>query len=346
MERKDFLKTVGALIAGTALSANNFPDLSKNNNEEAESPTINDFSQEDMSEFQELLEFKYPTLEDTPELLRGYASKFSSWPEVAKDQKLRLLDLIKNSSRYKEALTIQFTSYFKNLSKEEVSALVSQLINLRYDSLSRCKDIYGKIIDGARGMYTPEKDRTKFDTLSMGGLNDKDIKTTLTDFFVFAHEYCHATQCEDMMHVGVFADIIRLLQANSTINQSTAEKIRKSVLENKDTKKIINEGRVYLTNEEDFDLERYSQRPSEVMSYLMQIRFHLHVVSETNPELIKFNMHTDLFTKDHLKFLFENRHKIFQSTTSKSLNLKDSTLIDVYLRNFKEDDFIYLMNQF
>lgn len=85
-------------------------------------------------------------------------------------------------------------------------------------------------------------------------------------------------------------------------------------------------------------------KPEELIAYVMEIRMAMHIVSETNDDkrIPKFDMTKDKFTKDHMKFLAENKDKIFSKLTIDGKIIPSS--FETYISTFTEEDFVDLMN--
>lgn len=281
--------------------------------------------------------------EEIPELLKEYDQKYPNWVAKAEHQRLRVLEYIK-SDNYKEKLKSQFKEYFSNLGESEISELAQSLYDKRLEVFRSKKIRFEKLEDDQKGFYNPDNAYVSIDTLNAGPFKREDgSKTERYDLFVTAHEYEHTTQSHDLMFAGVFHNIIDSLVRKNSLSKELADKIKERVT--KDSKKITKEGRVDVEDEDKFGLPFYSQRPSEVMSYMMQIRITLDVFSSLRPDVIGFDMTKDSFTDKHLDFLIENRQKFFQGMTLPNKNIQNFTILDAMLMHFQKEDFIVLMNQ-
>ncbi len=284
-------------------------------------------------------------LSEVPELLKGYADKFKTWPELAQDQNKRFKQYI-DSYQYVKRLMRQIREYFPNKTDQEISVLTNNLFVKRAQAQQKNKITFGVLRDGQKGKYTPEKNKTVIDSTNAGPYQDNQgNEIEKWDLFAVAHECEHTTQSHDLMLAGVFDQIIDSMVSNNSLEKESAEKIKNYVYTKAQKNNLLAQGRVDIEDEDEFNLEYYSQRPSEAMSYMMQIRMTLDTVSRHHPDLVKFDMINDDFKKEHLDLLKTNEAKLFQRMTLPKKKLKNITILGAMLMHFSEEDFINLMNR-
>ncbi len=314
-------------------------------------PKISNFRSEENKE-SDLQEFAWmdqlqisPELKDIPELLQGYFKDNPIWSKIAKDQRDRVRKFA-NSYTYVDRLKSQFKEKFKYKTAQEVSVLTQNLFYIRVSNLNNNDVVFKRLKDGVKGKYTPGKPGIPVDTANAGPFVDGEGNhIEKWELFTVAHECEHTTQSHDLMFYGVFELIIDSMVENNALDKSIAQKIKDEVINKSKKEDIYDEGRVNIEDEDEFELNYYSQRPSEAMSYMMQVRVALDIVSQYYPDKVKFDMSKDEFNQEHLNFLKENQYKIFQSMTLPKRNLENVTVFSALLMHFGERKLIELMNK-
>ncbi len=327
MDRRNFLK-IGAFTPFVnlvkATEKNDTTDIRKNKVEEKESA--------------------YPDIEkEVPLLLQSYARKFSSWPEMLLDQKEITKEYL-NSKRYSEIKFEQYKNYFPKKTETEITELVNSVIQKRLKKINEAKVEYKK----NKSFFKPNSDDyggynkgiLTVDTTRMvpGKVAKEDFYNEKVEMFTFVHEYLHATQFPGLMSAPTLIEILNLLAKSNSVDKDYFAELAKE--ENRDDLDIDDSG---LVGFEEYD-SRYLETPPELVSFFGEIITMLHVISNTNNQIVKFDMTKDNFTTEHLQFLKDKKEEIFIIYKSKDGTVQKN-LFDELLRIFNDDGFIQMMNR-
>lgn len=224
-----------------------------------------------------------------------------------------------------------------------ISEQLPILIADRIANIEKLKEVFCTLPKGTLGEYDIDEGLASYDTLQsdvsdkekrQAQKNEKPLPTARLT--VPAHESMHASQFPDLLFIGT---MVRVL--HSVLNKKFADRLYTKTCtiysEFKGFEKTEN-GRITNITSENI---QYNLIPYEVVSFLMEIRTALHLVSKYHPDKCKFDMTKDDFTKEHFNFLKENQSKIL---SEKYLGGKRSNLFSDFVELLGEEEFIYLMN--
>ena len=235
------------------------------------------------TEYPNIENFEYPKIEEVPKLMQNYTRQFSSWREVAKDQRNRIVSFV-SSDIYKNFTHDSFKKHFPEKENEEISLMETALVNDKLEEIIKTKLKYRRLTKrGLAGHYDPDKRKIKLDTLSWEKHQFKEeegerYQREKADFFVVSHELWHAGQARLLMLVNTYKDILKCYINSGELTQED------SLLLIKDLNQAEENGRIkqhFLEQDYPSLFPVYCLKPEELMSYLMEIRVALHIVSET-----------------------------------------------------------------
>jgi len=346
--RRGFLGAT--LLAGATLlpdAVKNLPDIldSQNKDENEFNKFVKEVEELAPEDTEYLSKLEYPKIAEVPELLQNYAKQFSSWVEVAKDQKKKVAQFT-CSAHAQKIFFSQYKEMFPKNSQEKNNKLTKDLIIARLKNLALNRTTFNRIHDeGVFGSYTIKENESTLDTIKFEPRMVADLRTPnekhsnyKTEFFISTHEYFHATQLPAGITRGSFLKTIEILNEVNRITNYNME-FEKSLMKSDSIT-----GRV--TSIEKGTSLKYFERVPEFQAFLMQIRATLHEVSATNKNLIKFDMFNDNFTEEHFKFLEKNEEKIF--FTYYAVDTSNQMVFTRFYRELKKrlttEDFVYLMN--
>ncbi len=339
--RRNLLRT--GVLAGASFLV---PDIAKKFLGKEEIPPEKELTVEDY--LVQIEKVTYPDLKEVPEFLQPYAKEFKSWKDVVESQQ-KLASEFLNSKLVRDSLLFQYTEGYPGKTEQEVVSMVDKLIEDRKLNFGKTKKVTYKEIKDCLGRYFSKSKELLIDTLqnvphAYVDKSEEDFETKTVDMFVALHEFWHSATLPKLIPAVVFDKIIVYLAENNVITEKFKDKqIRWAERDKTRTRKQTSESAVSSDN------LGYFQSPNEVYAFMMHIRGNLHIVSQYNPGLVKFDMFKDKFTQEHLTFLKNNQSKIFVDIHK--YEDKNGTLVEVtksiftkQLENFKDEQFVDLMN--
>jgi len=318
--------------------------------------------------------FEYPDPKDVPELLKGYMKNFSSWPEVVLDQKNRAIYQVQ-SERYNSLVKAHYDD-FKNIdthskNSEEIEKLVAQLIKDRVSNIQSTVVHFKslkKLVFGNFGIInqtsTMNLDTTQLIPIEYEESYGSGEEQTFTKnkipkiaIDIAFHEYVHATEIPDLMHLQVIRKIVEILiDTRKDLDINSQEHVSAKALDSFYQRiKVAENLRADTEPNKMPDRVDSSDFPSELIARLQTIRFNLHLVCEFNEEVLQFDMNKDDFTEEHLDFLIKNEEQIFQVEYAEDLSnpeyLNNDTVpknptsdLSFFTKSLGKQNFIFLIN--
>lgn len=343
MDRRTFVQT--ASLGSLAVALGLREKKSENKKNEKEPTPEKELTVEDCLNQIEKINYNP---EEAPELLKEYAGKFKNWREVVESQRKLALDFL-NSNFVRNSLLGQYKEAYPEKSEEDRIILADELIADRKENYSKTQPIVYKKIKDRLGVYFPKLKKIVLDTLgntprSYTDMKEEDYETKTIDLFVPLHEFWHSATLPKLIPKIVFEKILNYLADNKVITK----KMKSFHIENAEKGKDDRRGTFDDSNLPGDKLD-YFQRPHEIYAFMMHIRGNLHIVSQYNPELVKFDMFKDKFTQEHLIFLKKNQDKIFSNINKfedhgGSMVEVTKNIFTKQFENLTNEQFVDLMN--
>lgn len=286
--------------------------------------------------------------EHAPEFLKKYAKEFKNWREVVESQRTLASDFL-NSDFVRNSLLAIYKEAYLEKSEEDRIILADKLIADRKENYSKTQPIVYKKMKNRLGVYFPKLKKIVLDTISntphpYTDMKEGNYETKTVDLFVPLHEFWHSATLPVLIPAVVFDKILIYLAQNGIITEKRKNRhIKWAIIEEDETRKetlpdAVSSGEL-----------GYFQSPNEIYAFMMHIRGNLHIVSQYNPQLVKFDMFKDKFTQEHLVFLKKNQDKIFSNINKfedhgGSMVEVTKNIFTKQLENFKDAQFVDLMN--
>jgi hypothetical protein len=322
MPRKEFIQTLGLYLASYLVGLQSV------------------FGSNSGSKSREVPTHERYLFDNPPKLLKNYMEQFRNWQEVVAEQKRSVIELIK-SENYKIALRAQYSRYYSAALKMEritreqfdqytddsmLNQFVDQVVLARLGWVDAARISYPEL-EAEKTIGRIGKDGgVEVDTSRTVDLNSNEPVAQNEGYTTAFHEYYHTTHPRPFLQM--IADVYARFLFESTNEKTSPEfyelcnptslaalsaYVDKSVESVPDD--LLQSGTVAPVNASEIrhlskDIP-YAMRPHEFVTYIMEIRYTLYIVSKHNPKLGLNYDWLHPVTPEHIQFLKRNYKDIF-----------------------------------